>query len=142
MVDLNTKVYGTDNLFVIDGSIFPGQTTGNPSAAIVITAEHAADKVLALAPPTLGKAGDTCDGAAWIGSFSCAAGLECVDTKVRLSLLSSMSVQGSSKANGLRVVCYPRAGDDDNLQRCSAECHEAGAFSLLVKRSAIVRANG
>jgi cellobiose dehydrogenase (acceptor) len=50
VVDLNTKVYGTDNLFVVDGSIFPGQTTGNPSAAIVIVAEHAAQKILALKP--------------------------------------------------------------------------------------------
>lgn len=48
VVDLNTKVYGTDNLFVVDASIFPGMTTGNPSAAIVIAAEVAADKILAL----------------------------------------------------------------------------------------------
>jgi len=41
-------VYGTDNLFVVDASIFPGITTGNPSAAIIIAAEHAADKILAL----------------------------------------------------------------------------------------------
>ncbi len=51
VVDTNTKVYGTDNLFVVDGSIFPGQTTGNPSASIVVVAEHAAVKILALKPP-------------------------------------------------------------------------------------------
>jgi cellobiose dehydrogenase (acceptor) len=48
VVDLNTKVYGTDNLFVVDASIFPGMTTGNPSAMIVIAAEQAAGKILAL----------------------------------------------------------------------------------------------
>jgi cellobiose dehydrogenase (acceptor) len=48
VVDLNTKVYGTDNLFVVDASIFPGMTTGNPSAAIVIASERAAEKILAL----------------------------------------------------------------------------------------------
>jgi len=48
VVDTNTKVYGTDNLFVVDASIFPGMTTGNPSAAIVIAAEQAAQKILAL----------------------------------------------------------------------------------------------
>jgi cellobiose dehydrogenase (acceptor) len=48
VVDLNTKVYGTDNLFVVDASIFPGMTTGNPSAAIVIAAERAAERILAL----------------------------------------------------------------------------------------------
>jgi len=51
VVDLNTKVYGTDNIFVVDASIFPGHITGNPSAAIVIAAEHAADKILALPAP-------------------------------------------------------------------------------------------
>ncbi|KAK0708434.1 cellobiose dehydrogenase [Lasiosphaeris hirsuta] len=49
VVDANTKVYGTDNLFVVDASIFPGMTTGNPSAAIVVAAELAAEKILALA---------------------------------------------------------------------------------------------
>lgn len=48
VVDVNTKVYGTDNIFVVDASIFPGHITGNPSAAIVIAAEHAATKILAL----------------------------------------------------------------------------------------------
>jgi cellobiose dehydrogenase (acceptor) len=48
VVDLNTRVYGTDNLFVVDASIFPGMPTGNPSAMIVIAAEQAATKILAL----------------------------------------------------------------------------------------------
>ena len=48
VVDLNTKVYGTDNLFVVDASIIPGELTANPSATIVILAEHAAAKILAL----------------------------------------------------------------------------------------------
>jgi len=48
VVDTNTKVYGTDNLFVVDAAIFPGMTTGNPSAAIVIASEQAAAKILAL----------------------------------------------------------------------------------------------
>ncbi|KAK4126752.1 hypothetical protein N657DRAFT_610772 [Parathielavia appendiculata] len=48
VVDLNTKVYGTDNLFVVDASIFPGMTTGNPSAMIVIAAEQAATRILRL----------------------------------------------------------------------------------------------
>ncbi|KAH7635542.1 hypothetical protein B0T09DRAFT_379333 [Sordaria sp. MPI-SDFR-AT-0083] len=48
VVDLDTKVYGTGNLFVVDASIFPGMVTANPSAAIVIAAEHAANRILAL----------------------------------------------------------------------------------------------
>ena len=48
VVDLNLKVYGTDNLHVVDASIFPGMMTGNPSAMIVTVAEHVAPKILAL----------------------------------------------------------------------------------------------
>ncbi|KAL7627901.1 hypothetical protein AAE478_002096 [Parahypoxylon ruwenzoriense] len=51
VVDTDTKVYGMDNLFVVDASIFPGMMTGNPSAMIVAASEHAADKILALAAP-------------------------------------------------------------------------------------------
>lgn len=48
-MDLDTKVYGTDNIFVVDASIFPGMMTGNPSAMIVAAAEHAAERILKLA---------------------------------------------------------------------------------------------
>lgn len=48
VVDTNTKVYGTDNLFVVDASIFPGMTSTNPSALIVAAAEHAAQLILGL----------------------------------------------------------------------------------------------
>lgn len=48
VVDLDAKVYGTDNIFVVDASIFPGHVTGNPSAAIIIVAEHAVTRILAL----------------------------------------------------------------------------------------------
>jgi cellobiose dehydrogenase (acceptor) len=51
VVDLNTKVYGTDNIFVVDGSIFPGMPTTNPSAYIVVAAEHASHLILALPYP-------------------------------------------------------------------------------------------
>lgn len=48
VVDLDTKVYGTDNIFVVDASIFPGMSTGNPSAMIVVASERAAERILAL----------------------------------------------------------------------------------------------
>ncbi|KAK3316753.1 hypothetical protein B0H66DRAFT_305009 [Apodospora peruviana] len=48
VVDLDTKVYGTDNLFVVDASIFPGMSTGNPSAMIVVASERASERILAL----------------------------------------------------------------------------------------------
>ena len=42
------RVYGTDNLFVVDASIIPGMMTTNPSAMIATLAEHAVSKILAL----------------------------------------------------------------------------------------------
>ncbi|KAI8241346.1 Cellobiose dehydrogenase [Colletotrichum sp. SAR 10_96] len=77
VVDLNTKVWGTDNLFVADASIFPGMVTTNPSAYIVVAAEHAAAKILALATAKAGALYDQCGGSTWNGSFQCATGLKC-----------------------------------------------------------------
>lgn len=48
VVDTNCKVYGTDNIFVVDASIFPGMVTTNPSALIVTASEHASHLILAL----------------------------------------------------------------------------------------------
>ncbi|KAF8176479.1 cellobiose dehydrogenase [Pholiota molesta] len=49
VVDVNTKVYGTNNLFIIDASIVPSLPVGNPSGTIMSAAEQAVAKVLALA---------------------------------------------------------------------------------------------
>ncbi|TVY17652.1 Cellobiose dehydrogenase [Lachnellula arida] len=48
VVDTDTKVFGTDNLFVVDASIHPDLPTGNTQAIIMVVAEHAASKILAL----------------------------------------------------------------------------------------------
>ncbi|KAJ8115372.1 hypothetical protein OPT61_g2965 [Boeremia exigua] len=48
VVDTNTKVYGTDNLFVVDASIHPDLPTGNTQAIIMVAAEVAAERILAL----------------------------------------------------------------------------------------------
>jgi cellobiose dehydrogenase (acceptor) len=47
VVDLNTKVYGTDNLFVVDASFHPDLPTGNAQAIIMVAAEHAIQKIIA-----------------------------------------------------------------------------------------------
>ncbi|KAK4249648.1 carbohydrate-binding module family 1 protein [Corynascus novoguineensis] len=77
VVDLDTKVYGTDNLFVIDASIFPGVPTTNPTSYIVTASEHASARILrlpALKPvPKYGQ----CGGREHSGSFVCAAGSTC-----------------------------------------------------------------
>jgi cellobiose dehydrogenase (acceptor) len=47
-VDLNTKVYGTDNLFVVDASFHPDLSTGNNQAYVMVAAEHAIQRIIAL----------------------------------------------------------------------------------------------
>lgn len=77
VVDLNAKVYGTDNLFVVDASIFPGMVSTNPSALVVIASERAADRILGLAAPVAGHTGAQCGGTAWTGSALCLPPLTC-----------------------------------------------------------------
>ncbi|KAH9209162.1 GMC oxidoreductase [Leptodontidium sp. 2 PMI_412] len=48
VVDTNTKVFGTDNIFVVDASIHPDLPTGNTQAIVMVVAEHAAAKIIAL----------------------------------------------------------------------------------------------
>ncbi|KAI4731360.1 FAD/NAD(P)-binding domain-containing protein [Aureobasidium sp. EXF-10728] len=48
VVDTDTKVYGTDNLFVVDASFHPDLPTGNTQAIVMVAAEAAAKKVAAV----------------------------------------------------------------------------------------------
>ncbi|QDS72710.1 hypothetical protein FKW77_003452 [Venturia effusa] len=48
VVDTDTKVLGMTNLFAVDASIHPDLPTGNTQAMVMIVAEHAAEKILAL----------------------------------------------------------------------------------------------
>jgi cellobiose dehydrogenase (acceptor) len=48
VVDLNNKVYGTNNLFVVDASFHPDLSTGNNQAYVMVAAEHAIQKIIAL----------------------------------------------------------------------------------------------
>ncbi|OGM47316.1 cellobiose dehydrogenase [Aspergillus bombycis] len=49
VVDTNAKVYGTENLYVVDASIHPDLPTGNTQAIVMIAAEAAAAKIIAVA---------------------------------------------------------------------------------------------
>lgn len=67
VVDLNTKVHGTDNLFVVDASIHPDLGTGNTQSTVMIVAEHAAVKIAGLVstevPGPGGPGGEGCGAA-------------------------------------------------------------------------------
>lgn len=86
VVDTNTRVYGTDNIFVVDASIFPGMVTHNPSAMIVIASEVASNKIINLPYPSPGRYGAQCGGKTWRGSFTCIQGLTCTKRNENLSV--------------------------------------------------------
>ncbi|KAI9053420.1 hypothetical protein LZ554_002378 [Drepanopeziza brunnea f. sp. 'monogermtubi'] len=46
VVDLNTKVYGTNNLYVVDASFHPDLSTGNNQAMVMVAAEHAVQRII------------------------------------------------------------------------------------------------
>lgn len=48
VVDKDTKVYGTSNLFVVDASFHPDLSTGNSQAMVMVAAEAAAARIVAL----------------------------------------------------------------------------------------------
>ncbi|KAL1864680.1 hypothetical protein Daus18300_007482 [Diaporthe australafricana] len=65
VVDTDTRVYGTDNLFVVDASIHPDLPTGNTQAIIMVVAEQAAEKIAAFDVATgSSSGGDDADEAA------------------------------------------------------------------------------
>ncbi|KAK0199858.1 hypothetical protein DFS33DRAFT_1399343 [Desarmillaria ectypa] len=49
VVDENTKVFGTKNLFIVDASIVPALPMGNPQGMLMSMAEQAVSKILGLA---------------------------------------------------------------------------------------------
>ncbi|KAI9047352.1 hypothetical protein LZ554_008799 [Drepanopeziza brunnea f. sp. 'monogermtubi'] len=56
-VDLDTKVYGTDNLFIVDASFHPDLPSGNTQAQVMVAAEQAIERIIALRGETWSPAG-------------------------------------------------------------------------------------
>ena len=108
VVDTNTKVYGTDNIFVVDASIFPGMPSTNPSAPIVVAAEKAAANILALAPNPAVARYQQCGGLYYTGSQACAAPYNCIWSSAYYSQVSLPFPDSSTlfyNVNTLRSAC-------------------------------------
>jgi cellobiose dehydrogenase (acceptor) len=99
VVDTNAKVYGTDNLFVVDASIFPGLPSTNPSALIVSVAEHASQIIGSLDVSSSANRTVTTGSAKASGSgISSASGAS--GSSASLSSASAGSGSSSSPGNG------------------------------------------
>lgn len=70
VVDTNTKVWGTDNIYVVDASMHPDLPTGNTQAIVMVAAEHAAKQILA---DTSGASSSTTTSASSSSSSSAAS---------------------------------------------------------------------
>ncbi|KAH8648421.1 cellobiose dehydrogenase [Xylariales sp. PMI_506] len=87
VVDLNTQVYGTDNLFVVDASIHPDLPTGNTQAIIMVVAEQAAAKILALDGQSIAN------GTATSTTTSSAAGASATISKCKRAAMDARALQ-------------------------------------------------
>ncbi|KAM3086070.1 hypothetical protein ACMFMG_000206 [Clarireedia jacksonii] len=95
VVDTDTKVFGTDNLFVVDASMHPDLPTGNTQAIVMVAAEKAAEKILALAGKTIASSGAGATGT---------SGASASATSAVATATSSAAVSGGE----------PETGDDDD----------------------------
>jgi cellobiose dehydrogenase (acceptor) len=102
VVDTDTKVWGTDNLYVVDASMHPDLPTGNTQAIVMVAAEQAATKILSSSGTSSNST--TSSGASGSGSGSTVpsgAGTN--------STTSSGSGSGSSKCKRKRRIVYVEA---------------------------------
>ncbi|PQE20329.1 GMC oxidoreductase protein [Rutstroemia sp. NJR-2017a BBW] len=95
VVDTDTKVFGTDNLFVVDASMHPDLPTGNTQAIVMVAAEKAAEKILALAGKTIASSGNVATGTSGAGASASATAV-------------------TAAATSSAVSSEPETGDDDD----------------------------
>ncbi|KAB8304356.1 hypothetical protein EYC80_003765 [Monilinia laxa] len=103
VVDTDTKVWGTDNLFVVDASIHPDMPTGNTQAIVMVAAEQAAQKILALSGKTISSSNTSTSTSS---SSSSGSGSAASGSAVSGATTSASSAAASSGSG--------ESGDDDD----------------------------
>ncbi|ESZ96963.1 hypothetical protein SBOR_2645 [Sclerotinia borealis F-4128] len=111
VVDTDTKVWGTDNLFVVDASMHPDMPTGNTQAIIMVAAEQAAQKILALSGETISSSASTATTSTSSSSGSSSSSAAPVTASA--PAVSSISTSASSAATTATSADSDDADDDD-----------------------------
>lgn len=107
VVDTDTKVWGTDNLFVVDASIHPDMPTGNTQAIVMVAAEQAAQKILALSGKTISSSNTSTSTSSPSSSGSGSAASGSAVSGATTSASSAPASSGSGES-----------GDDDDDDTC------------------------
>ncbi|TGO59962.1 hypothetical protein BOTNAR_0153g00160 [Botryotinia narcissicola] len=108
VVDTNTQVWGTDNLFVVDASMHPDMPTGNTQAIIMVAAEQAAQKILALAGKTISSTASTTT------SSSASSGSSVASAPTVSSAAESASAVSGATTSASSAAPSTSTGDDDD----------------------------
>ncbi|TGO50415.1 hypothetical protein BCON_0184g00200 [Botryotinia convoluta] len=108
VVDTNTQVWGTDNLFVVDASMHPDMPTGNTQAIIMVAAEQAAQKILALAGETISSTASTTT------SSSASSGSSVASAPAVSSAAASASAVSGATTSASSAAASAASGDDDD----------------------------
>lgn len=118
VVDTDAKVYGTDNLFVVDASIHPDLPTGNTQAIVMVVAEKAVERILAL------KGGKAPSASSATGTGNA----QPVESKVPTATVAPSSAKATASSTSVASQSTPAAS--------SAQVAQTSAASSAVKPSA------
>ncbi|GLA87140.1 hypothetical protein AtubIFM56815_011414 [Aspergillus tubingensis] len=123
VVDLNTKVYGTENLYIVDGSIHPDLPTGNSQAIIQIAAEAAVARIIAQ--------GTSATSASASASVSVAASTQAayVSTTSEAAAATETETEAVTTTDAVTATAVPTSGTISSTTGSSSSSSSAGSSS-------------
>ncbi|TKA81238.1 hypothetical protein B0A55_02376, partial [Friedmanniomyces simplex] len=132
VVDTNAKVYGTDNLFVVDASVFPGMVSTNPSALIVSVAEHASQLIPAV---KVGNGSTVIDPTARYGNSTASApygsGTPSVTAPLSSATVSPVNASSTQCTQSITITRSKSTGSATILSSVSAPVAVANSTSSV-----------
>lgn len=122
VVDTNLKVWGTDNIYVVDGSVHPDLPTGNSQAIIMVVAEHAAKVILNDASTSSSSSSS---------SSSTSNSASSSSSSTSGSTGSSSSSSGSSSGSSSTGATTGSTGSTSSSSSTGSKCKKRRAASQL-----------